>query len=259
MRLKNLLITALLICPCCLMFSQTEQPDFSKKKNVNKVNILFGPFYKMVHVSYEKPIGKRFSINTTVKARPASLTRLSKLGVIKTDGATYNPFPEMKLSALGNITEFRIYSKKKGPLKGFYFGPYLSGVFYKLQSPAVPVTFKDDNGVEFKGDVSTVVKLNFIGGGLQMGVQGMIKDIFVIDWNILGVGFASVGLKGGIEATNTSANFDFRNYTKDVDGFTYGVENLLPITKTVDKEKVELGVRGFAPIIKTGLYIGIAY
>ena len=262
MKLKLLLIPAVILFLGSQAFGQMPSadaglPGFSQKKNVNKVNILFGPFYKMAHVSYEKPIGKRFSINTTVKVRPPSKIKASN--GVKYDSQTYNPFGNAKLSAAGNITEFRIYSKKKGPLKGFYFGPYLSAMFYKFQTAAFPATFKDDNNVEYKADVTQTFKINLIGGGLQMGAQWMIKDVFVIDWNILGIGFASAKLSGGIEATNTSGNFDFRNYDNDIDKVTLGLDKFLPIKKEVDKTNIGLSVRGFSPIFKTGLFIGLAY
>lgn len=235
-----------------------ETPSFTEKKNVNKINILTGPIYKFAHVSYEKPIGKRFSINTTVKARP--MLGLKKgFSSVSYSGTTYNPFTDAKFGGAGNITEFRIYGKKKGPLKGFYFGPYTSAMFYKFQTGTIPATFHDKNGVEYKGDVKETIKLNFIGGGLQMGAQWLIKDMFVIDWNILGIGFASAKLTGGIEATNTSANFDFRNYEDDLDSVTLGLDKFLPIKKSLEKESVSLSLRAFSPIFKTGLFIGLAY
>ena len=129
MKFKTLIIALSTICISTVAFSQPAMPDFSTKKNVNKINILFGPFYKMAHVSYEKPIGKRFSINTTVKARPATSTSLSRFSKVSSSDGSYNPFPKMKLSAVGNVTEFRIYSKKKGALKGFYLSASLATRF----------------------------------------------------------------------------------------------------------------------------------
>jgi len=256
MNLKSTIAIIALTIAGASVKAQDSPPK--QKKNVSKTVIFPGPFFRMFGVQQEFAFGKRFSTVTTVKAMPPVKAPGGFTGGTY-DEETYDPFAGAKLSGFGNVTEFRIYGKKKGMLRGFYFGPYFTGTFYKLQTPSVPAQFKDESGTVYTADVTQTVKVNVVGGGLQIGVQGLIKNLVAIDWTILGIGFGSCGLKGGVEATNTSDNFDFRNYSADVDKTTLGLDKFLPVTKTVEKEKVELGVKAPVPLFRMSLSIGIAY
>jgi len=68
-----------------------------------------------------------------------------------------------------------------------------------------------------------------------------------------------LGFKGGIDATNTSNNFDFRNYSADIDAATVGIDKYLPLKKTIDPQSVSLGAKMPIPMFRMGLSIGIAY
>jgi len=232
------------------------------QKQVSKSNVLIGPFFKTIHTGQEMKIGERFSTQTTAKVRPASSFG-GKRGTVEVsdgNGNTYNPFTGLKMSSVGNVTEFRIYGKEKGALRGFYWGPYASYNYFKLASDPVRADFQDENNVTYSGDVSQVVKVNVGGGGIQFGTQGVfLKDRLVVDWTILGVGFGMLKLSGGLEATNTSENFDFRNYDEDVDNISFGVDKLLKIEKTVEKESVVLSAKVPVPMFRMGLSVGFAY
>jgi hypothetical protein len=252
MKTKNyffLLITALLSVPV------------SAQKNVSKTGIFPGPLFRMFSTSQERKLGKRITTVTTLKAMPPVKFKGGPLSLITHGDQTYNPFANAKLSAVGNITEFRIYKKKeeREAPKGLYFGPYFSYTFFKLNAAAFPAEFQDNNQVTYKADLQEVIKVNVIGGGLQVGVQGLIKNKIAIDWTILGIGFGSLKITGSIDATNTSDNFDFRNYDEDVANTTLGIDKLIPIKKTVEKESVSLSAKAPWLLIKTGLSIGIAY
>lgn len=232
---------------------------FLKPKNISKTNILFGPFFKTPMVSQERALNDRISVQTTVRTRIPSSFHAPFLTKANNDGESYNPFSSTKMSGIGNITEFRLYGKEKGVFHGLYGGVFFSYMHYKLESASFPAEFHDDNGVTYKADVTQTVKLNFTGGGFHFGVQGMIKDRICIDWTILGAGVSLVGLKAGIDATNTSANFDFRNYTEDVEKTTFGVEKVLPVKKTVEKESIAIGIKAPWILVRMGLSIGFAY
>jgi hypothetical protein len=240
-----------------LKLDQPSQPK--SKKNVTKTNILFGPLFNTFHVIQEVKLHKRITMQTDVKARPASGLPKQLANSFEIEGQTTNPFADAKVSSFGNVTEFRIYGKEKGALKGFYFGPYFTYTQYKLETPSYPGVFKDENKVEYTADIKQVLKLSTAGGGLQIGIQGLIKNIVAIDWTILGVGFCSATLSGGIEASNTSGNFDFRNYTEDIKDATFLMERFLPLRKTVEKESIELKAKAGIIHLRTGLSIGIAY
>src|ERR1044071_3580035 len=101
---------------------------------ITKSNILFGPMVKTIHTIQEVRVAPRLTMQTTVKTRPASNFGFFNLGSINMEGKEYEHFGSTKLSAAGNVTEFRVYSKKKGAFHGFYFGPYFSYMHYRLQS-----------------------------------------------------------------------------------------------------------------------------
>lgn len=230
------------------------------QKNVSKIGLLPGPLNRVFSVSQERVLTERLTVQTTVRAMPPlSFKGAPGLTSASANGTTYDPFTSAKLFAIGNYTELRIYGKEKKALHGFYWGPYFHAMMYKLTTSTFPATFHDGNNVEYSADVKEYIKLTCVGAGLQIGLQGMIKDRVCIDWTILGLGFNSVGLKGGIEATNTSANFDFNNYTDDIKKASLGLDKFFTVSKTVQPTKVELGIRVPTIHIKTGLAIGFGY
>jgi hypothetical protein len=241
------------------LFSVLNLPSFSQMM-VSKGNVLLGPLFKVISTSQEVKVSPRVTTQTTVRIRPAAEFGFFGLGKIKVDGETYNPFGKTELSAAGNITEMRIYSKKKGAFHGFYFGPYFTYMHWKLKSASIRETFHDENNVEHYGDISQVIKLNVTGGGFEIGTQGMyFKDHFAVDWTILGVGFGALGFQGGIEATNTSDGFDLRNYPTDVANTQMGIEKFFHFTRTIDPMSVTIGAKIPFPMFRMGLSIGFGY
>jgi hypothetical protein len=232
-----------------------------KVKNISKTNVLLGPFFKQVYVIQERALSKRISVVTSVRTRIPTSFKGGKFGKINTAGhGDYDPFSSMKLSGIGNITEFRLYGKKRGAMHGVYGELFFSYMHYKLQSGTFPATFHDNAGVAYKADVTQTFKLNNTGGGLGFGVQGLfIKDRLCIDWTILRLGVSMLGLSGGIEATNTSDNFDFRNYTDDVNNASFGLEKLKVFKRDIQKESVDMGIKLPFVIVQMGLNIGFGY
>ncbi|MBC7864231.1 MAG: hypothetical protein IAF38_14735 [Bacteroidia bacterium] len=225
---------------------------------MSKSCVFPSPFFKTILTTQERVIGKRFSTVTTVKASPPHRFLGSFLNAFTHGDQTYNPFSSSKLSCIGNITEFRIYGKKKGGLHGFYFGPYTYANTYKLTAKSFPAEFHDDAGVLYKADLSEVIKVSTLGGGFEIGISGLIKNIVNVDWTIFGIGLGSMKVSGEIEATNTSANFDFRNYDEDVQKTTLGIK-FLDKARTVEKERISMGVRVPWFLFRTSLSFGIAY
>jgi hypothetical protein len=233
------------------LFSQSE------KKYISKITLLPGPLNRVFSVGQEMVLTDRLTLNTTVKTMPP--TKFKFPNTIKYGDGTYDPFSNAKLFGIGNTTELRIYGKEKQSFKGFYWGPYLNFMYYKLEAGPFAATFHDENKVAYNADVVQFVKVSTGGGGLQIGVQGLIKDVVAIDWTILGIGFNMLSVTGGIEATNTSGNFNFNNYSEDIKAATLNAEKFLPLTKTVEPTKVELGLKAPIPHFKTSINIGIAY
>lgn len=280
--MKPKIITVLLLAVCGLVNAQvndslklakpagasenTEKSEKKKlpflqrpKRNITKSNILVGPFFKTYHAIQEVKLNNRMSIQTDVKARLATesapLTRLFRV-----KGSDISPWAGAKLSGAGNVTSLRIYTKDDKVFRGVYFGPYTTVMFHKFATTPTPAEFTDDaTGAKYHGDVSQYIKLTNVGGGLHVGVQGMIKNLIAVDWTIIGIGFCSSTLSGGIEATNTSANFDFRNYGTDVNDRTFFISHYLPLRKSVEAEKVALKAHAGMIHIMMGISIGMAY
>lgn len=240
----------------CLGFSVLSQG----KRNITKINLLPGPATRYFGLSQEFKLNERLSLQTMFKFMPATAVT-SKYAGGSYDGTTYNPFTSAKLSAFGNVTELRVYGENKGAFRGFYWGPYLSFNSFKFQTNTFRADFHDKNNVPYSADVSQYMKLSCFGGGLQIGVQGVIKNLVVIDWTILGIGVGSAKLSGGIEATNPSTGFDFRNYENDINNATLGLDNLpgFNVQRTVETQKVDLTLKTLSPMLRTTIAIGINY
>lgn len=229
------------------------------QKNATKINLLPGPVFFMFGVSQERALGERKSIQTTFKYMPSVKFPASDYLGASYNGQTANPFANSKSTAFGNVTELRVYGKEKKALHGFYWGPYITVNVFDIKSSPFPGQFKDDNGITYKGDIQQNLKLTMLGGGLEIGIQKLFNDKIALDWTILGVGLGWVNMQGSIIATNTSANFDFRNYTKDINSATQGFEQFIPISKTIEPEKVNMSIKALAPVLRTGLAIGLSY
>ncbi len=230
------------------------------QRTITKTNLVFGPFLKTIHTIQEVKIAPRLTIQTTVKTRPATSFDLFNLGTINMEGTAYEHFGKTKLSAVGNVTEFRVYGKEKGAFHGFYFGPYFSYTHYRLQSASFRGEFHDASDAAYYGDISHSVRLNSTGGGFQIGTQGMyLKNKLCIDWTIIGVGIGMLGFKGTIDAENTSANFDFRNYTADANKVEMGIEKLFNFKRTIDPASIAIGAKIPFPMMRMGVSMGFGY
>lgn len=250
MKLKTTFLLAAFVLSSAIIFAQ---------KNATKINLLPGPAFLMFGLSQERAISERMSLQATIKYMPSVKFPASNYLGASYNGETANPFANSKNSGMGAVVELRIYGKEKKALRGFYWGPYLTFNTFNVKSSPFPGQFKDDNGVTYKGDIQQTINLTMFGGGLEIGIQKLFKDKIALDWTILGLGLGSVNMNGTIVATNTSSNFDFRNYTKDINSATQGFEQFIPIKKTIEPEKVSMSINALAPILRMGLALGIGY
>lgn len=234
-------------------------PGFSQR-TITKTNIFMGPFFKTIYTIQEIKVGPRFTINTSVKTRPPSRYRFGNLG-FTVDGSTYDPFAGgMKMSGIGNVTEFRIYGKEKGAFNGFYHGPYVSYMHYKIYSEPYRAEFEDANGNIEYADLSQEIKINVTNVGYMFGVQKMmLNNHLCIDWTILGIGFGMLGVKGSIVATNYDTEFDLRNYANTASDGEFGFERFLNFSKTTGRDYVDLGLKIPMVYWRMGLAIGFGY
>ena len=142
-----------------------------------------------LHAKYERVLGDKTSLQLgLIYDVPRALP-----GIFTYTDVPSNTDYRLKRSGFYAIPEFRYYLGKKDAPAGFYLGAYTKFGRTKLAINDVPVT-----NMEIPTDI--FIKLNHFAIGPQMGVQWVINDAFVIDWNILGIGFSFWSGKWGFES-----------------------------------------------------------
>lgn len=254
--MKNLKVLAILVLSGTVLSS----PVFSQK-NVTKIGAFPGALTGMYTLSQERAINERMSIQTTFRFMPSR----SNSFVDQSDNVTYqdeqyDPFKNPKLSGFGNFTELKIYKESNGALNGFYWGPYVHFTTYTVKSEKDYYEDYDSDGNLYYGDAQMTLKMSNIGLGLMIGTQKVFGNGITLDWTILGLGFNSIGFKGVVEATNTSNNFDFRNYQEDFNEAEFEIEKYFPLTMTAEKERAVITSTRLPFVqFRMGLTIGFGY
>lgn len=167
-------------------------PVLSDRRNLVKLNLPNLVFGNLT-LNYERLLSPRNSATLNVGyIRPqAPISFLSDF----IDTEEIKP-PEF--SGLTATLEYRIYSKKKGAGRGFYYAPYLRYANHKL-------AFQSD----IVGNSSNVSsQLSAVGLGAQIGAQWLIKDRVVIDLGILGLAAQWYTYKSTFTAVDEAINFD---------------------------------------------------
>lgn len=222
------------------------------------LNPTIGVYNWLFGIAQERKLNDRLSIQTAFKFSKKDININEFSGASYAD-TSYNPFNNASLFTWTNVTELRIYGKEKGALNGFYWGPYLNYASNKLSSDADYVRTVDDNGIIYFGDVQQNIGLSNIGGGLVIGTQKMFDSGLVIDWTILGIGFNNYTASLEYDVTNTSGNFDFRNYEDEIEEAVLDIESWGDISYTIEKERVKAKFsRGFVHF-RMALSIGFGY
>lgn len=164
--------------------TETEKVKEKKSlpKNILKVN-LSALMFKNFSVQYERQTGPKtsFAINAHMMPYagvPYPNYLRKKLTLPEVD------FNKMNLGTMGIAPEFRFYLGEKNPLQGFYIGPFLSFIHYKMNLPVKYGTFLEKTGI-FDG------KMDAASGGLQLGAQFRLGNSVTLDWWILGPNFGA--------------------------------------------------------------------
>lgn len=139
-------------------------------KNIVKLN-LPNLAFKNISLNYERILSDRNSASLTAGySIPGSAPSL--LSDALSDMPSTDDFSGFSVTG-----DYRIYSKKKGAPRGFYYAPFAKYVNYKyLFENTIADNLSTANSA-----------LTTYGVGIQIGTQWVIKDRFVIDWGILGV------------------------------------------------------------------------
>ncbi|MEM6317402.1 MAG: hypothetical protein AAF960_07010 [Bacteroidota bacterium] len=189
-------------------------PVMSEEKNIVKLNLPNLAFGNLT-LNYERVLSARNSVTLNLGyIRPQSVNYLVPTeienGEVELEGLIDNRF-----SGLTATLEYRMYGKKKGAPKGFFYAPYLRYANYSYD-------FTD----EFDTESSTTTdyyniesKLSTVGLGIQIGFQWFIADRISIDWGLLGV--AAQYYTFSSTFTSTDDSFDYgeleAEFTSDID------------------------------------------
>lgn len=187
----------------------TTTPPITKtftpaRRNIVKLN-LPNLGFKNVTLNYERILSDRTSAALNVgyiipSAPPSFLSdglgvdSLTVANAIGTDSTSRSN----EFSGFTATLEYRIYTKKKGAPRGFYYAPYLRYASYKY---LFDDTIKD-NFTNVDSRVTT------FGVGAQLGYQWVIKNRFVIDWGILGIAAQRYKLSSTFSSMDDTVKFD---------------------------------------------------
>ena len=174
-------------------------------------------FNGTISFSQERKLNERMSLQATIRYLPTKMNGiLDSITTVEYNDEDYNPWAEPKFSGLGAFLDLKIYGKEKEGLSGFYWGPYLHIMTYKLESKRDYVEGFDGNGILYYGEAQTRYKISNLGAGIQIGTQKIWNNGLTLDWTILGIGLNGVLVSAEIDVENTSGNFDFRDYEEDI-------------------------------------------
>ena len=237
-----------------LFFSTTFVSAFAQddealeKKNIIKLNLPALAF-KNISVQYERAVGQRISVGGTVRFMPKG--KLPFQSTIKNIGDDPELDRQLDNAEVGNyaiIPEMRFYVGKRGVLRGFYVGPFLSfarydaSLLYEYDDVLVTKTFP------LSGNVSTIT------GGLMLGAQWKLSDAISLDWWILGPNYGrSKGDLTGKQALNPSEQQSLRDELDDLD---------IPLTKftyEVDANGASINFKGPWAGVRAGICVGINF
>jgi Protein of unknown function (DUF3575) len=153
-----------------------DSEGITAKDNIIKLNVS-SLAVKNIALQYERRISKKTSAALSLHLRPFGNVPF-KSTIKKIIDNPYTNIDELKLGNFGITPEFRFYPGKKGALRGFYIGTFLSYNSYKTD---VPITY--ENGTKtgiFSG------KLRAYTAGIQLGAQWKLNNSLTLDWWILG-------------------------------------------------------------------------
>lgn len=172
--------------------NESITPALSDRRNMVKLNLPNLALGNLT-LNYERLLSARNSVALNV-----GYIRPQKPVSVLNDFVNADEVEPGEFSGLTATLEYRIYGKKKGAGRGFYYAPYLRYASHKLD-------FQSD----IEGNFSNVnTELSAVGLGAQIGAQWLIKDRIVIDWGILGLAAQWYNFKSTFTAVGDDINFD---------------------------------------------------
>ncbi len=159
----------------------TASADTVSKNNILKLN-LSALLFKNISVQYERKVSRKSTVALNVHVMPFGNIPFKSAVEKAIDDASVD-LDKLKVGNMGVTAEYRFYIGKKGAMRGFYLGPFLSYNNYKAD---LPLNYSNDTrtGV-FSGKLKTYT------AGLQLGAQWQLSKTVYLDWWILGPNYGS--------------------------------------------------------------------
>lgn len=246
--MKKNFISIILIVFCVSSFAQ---------KNVVKLNPLSVYYFKSVPLYYERILSNSISASMGFSYR-MPLNVGGKLGSVLSDGLSSSS-GSSKITPLRGFAitpEIKFYTGKKNAPRGFYIAPYFRYSNYKL---GAEVDFTAETGKNFNFDMD--MKFKNIGGGVQLGVQWLIKDAVAIDWFFAGPRYESKSIEIDVSSSDTGINWNelATEYEDDVNEAISGIPFLGTITATSSSNGFNAKLPYWMINWRFGLSIGYAF
>lgn len=154
--MKKILLTTVLAIGFCLAI--TPESNAQVKQNAVKWNI-FGTIIGQYQLAYERALSENISVQLSA-------------GLVKRGWSAFDTqFLEIDEMGFILIPEGRYYFKEA--LKGFY-----GAAFFRYYSSNLVAEDIDETDL---GDYTATYKRRAIGGGLLIGYQALLGDVFVLD------------------------------------------------------------------------------
>jgi len=264
--MKKLVTLLLIITSSSTLFSQ---------KNAVKLH-LESLAFGAVNIAYERNLGPKVTAGINVGLFiPRDIPFYTPA---RDTAANYIDTKDLEnnFSGLMITPELRFYPKGNG--KGFYMGGYLKYCNYKIgmsQTSTYQLSDDEYNNLDANADyyanvnhatkeidVTTNVdyKLGQLGAGLQLGVQWLIADRFVIDWGFIGLGYNAFKATGELTIIDIPVNYS--NYAseaessinKELENFPIGNPKASVVGKNNSlKASVPFGMIGIRSFLSIGM------
>lgn len=151
------------------------------RKNQLKIN-LSALIFTNISLQYERQVGRKTTVALGINMRPFNTLPYKTLLKKAVNEEAVN-LDKLKLGAWGITPEFRFYTGRKGAMRGFYIGPFMSYHQYKSDLP-----IKYDNDTKDGVFSGTLKSYTF---GLQLGAQWKLGKNVHLDWWIIGPNYGS--------------------------------------------------------------------
>lgn len=172
--------------------ADTRKPQ----RNIVKIGLLGLPIQNF-NLAYERILSGKTSLNI----HGSYYKYANKLPFVSNISSLDKGTP-WQLSGFSVSPEFRVYGKKKGAPRGFYFAPYLNYAKHQLSVRDVEIEEPEPIEANLEADWTA------IGAGVQLGVQWVIKNRVTIDWGFLGLGVNYTTLNVWVQSDLDEVNYE---------------------------------------------------